>query len=427
MLKSCLNFLTSLRLTVVLLGLALILVFAGTLAEVHMGLYDAQAGIFRSFFVRWTPPGTHLRIPIFPGGWFIGLALLFNLLAAHIKRFQFSKKKIGILLIHAGLILLLAGQFFTEQFQIESVMRLPVGSSSNYSEDSRQHELAIIDVTDPARDRVISIPEPLLAKGGEIQLPGLPFALRVKTYFQNSAPAGPMSGGGDKLKASQGIGRQLLFAALPEAKRMDDENRPTALVEVVAGGHSLGDWTVSSWLAKPPLVQELQSEFGALMQQPLTEPQKFQAAGRTYEIALRPMRYYKPYTITLLDFTHDIYAGTDIPSNFSSKIHLRDLARGEDRDVLIRMNTPLRYAGETFYQASFEAGDRVSVLEVVRNPAAFTPYVACSLVAAGLVVQFLMHLVGFARKRAQNLQPSPRRGAPAQTLRPALAGKRSGP
>ena len=128
MLKSCLNFLTSLRLTVVLLGLALILVFAGTLAQVHMGLYDAQAGILPQLFCAiGRRPEPICSIPIFPGGWLIGLALLFNLLAAHIKRFQFSKKKIGILLIHAGLILLLAGQFFTEQFQIESVMRLPVG------------------------------------------------------------------------------------------------------------------------------------------------------------------------------------------------------------------------------------------------------------------------------------------------------------
>ena len=71
--------------------------------------------------------------------------------------------------------------------------------------------------------------------------------------------------------------------------------------------------------------------------------------------------------------------GTDIPSNFSSKIHLRDPARGEDRDVLIRMNSPLRYGGETYYQASFEPGDQVSILQVVRNPAAVTPYVACLL------------------------------------------------
>jgi len=426
MLKNCLNFLTSLRLTVVLLGLALLLVFFGTLAEVHMGLYDAQAQIFRSFFVHWTPAGSHLRIPVFPGGWLIGLALLVNLLAAHIKRFQLSKKKTGILLIHAGLIFLLAGQFMTEMFQVESQMRLPVGATLNYSEDSRNHELAVIDVTDPGRDRVVSIPEPLLARGGEIHPPGLPFTLRVKNYFQNSTPAGPMSGDGEKLKASRGIGQQLLFAALPESKRMDDENRPSALVEVVAGNQSLGDWTVSYWLARPPLAEELQAEFGGLLKVPLTEPQKFQVAGHTYEIALRPVRYYKPYSITLLEFKHDIYPGTDIPSNFASKIHLRDLARGEDRDVLIRMNAPLRYGGETFYQASFEEGDRVSILQVVRNPAAITPYVACSLVAAGLIVQFLMHLSGFARKRAQQINAVPARGTPpAKALQPALAGKRS--
>jgi len=425
MLKTCVNFLTSLRLTVVLLGLAIIVVFVGTLAEVRMGLYDAQAEIFRSFFVHWTPAGSHLRIPVFPGGWLIGLALLVNLLAAHIRRFQLSKRKIGILLIHSGLIFLLAGQFLTESFQVESQMRLPVDGTMNYSEDSRNHELAVMDVTDPDHDSVVSIPEQLLARGGEIHPAGLPFALRVKTYFTNSTPAGPMSGGGEKLKASQGLGRQLLFSALPEARRMDDEDRPTALIEVVAANQSLGDWTVSYWLAKPQLAAELQAQFGGMMKASLTEPEKFQVAGHTYQMALRPVRYYKPYAIALLEFKHDTYPGTDIPSNFSSKIHLRDLAQGEDRDVLIRMNAPLRYRGETYYQASFEEGDRVSILQVVRNPAAITPYVACTLVAAGLITQFLMHLFGFARKQAQQVQPVPASRTPGKVPKPALAAKRS--
>ena len=38
-------------------------------------------------------------------------------------------------------------------------------------------------------------------------------------------------------------------------------------------------------------------------------------------------------------------------------------------------------------------------LQVVRNPSWLTPYVACVMVAAGLVIQFLSHLVGFAKKR----------------------------
>jgi cytochrome c biogenesis protein ResB len=137
-------------------------------------------------------------------------------------------------------------------------------------------------------------------------------------------------------------------------------------------------------------------------------------------------RYYKPYTVSLLAFNHDLYPGTEIPKNFSSRIHLSDPARHEDRDVLIRMNVPLRYGGETFYQASFLPGDSASILEVVRNPASITPYVACTLVALGLIVQFLTHLLAFAKKRAMQAKSVPVRGAPPEkVLQPALAGKRS--
>jgi cytochrome c biogenesis protein ResB len=158
----------------------------------------------------------------------------------------------------------------------------------------------------------------------------------------------------------------------------------------------------------------------------LSDPQKFACNGRTYQITLRPVRYYKPYAVTLLAFNHDIYPGTDIPKNFSSKIHLHDPSTGEDRDVLIYMNNPLRYRGETYFQASFEPGDKGTILQVVRNPASLTPYVACSLVALGLLVQFLTHLVKFARKRAVAAHPVVARGSSvAVPLQPVLASKRS--
>jgi len=431
MLKSCLNFLTSLRLTVVLLGLALILVFVGTLAEVQLGLYQAQSQIFRSFFVYWSPGGSHLRIPVFPGGWFLGLALLVNLLAAHVKRFQFSKKKIGILLTHAGLIVLLLGQFMTESYQVDSQMLLDLGKPKNFIEDSRRHELAVLDVTDPANNKVVTIPEALLVRGGEIQPPGFPFSLRVKSYLKNSEPTFPMDPR-QKIQASKGVGLHVLLTPLPEVKTMDDEEKPAALIEVLANGNSLGDWTESLWFtSRRPImilqdwIASMEKKVGVKMGVSPDDPQQFTVAGHTYEMALRMVRYYKPYTITLLEFNHGIYAGTDIPSNFSSKIHLSDPARGEDRDVLIRMNAPFRYGGETFYQASFLPGDQSSILEVVKNPAAITPYVACGMVGAGLVTQFLMHLFGFFRKRAQSTGIPPRGNKPAKNLEPALAGKRS--
>ena len=73
---------------------------------------------------------------------------------------------------------------------------------------------------------------------------------------------------------------------------------------------------------------------------------------------LRPVRYYEPYSVSLLEFKHDLYAGTDIPKNFSSKVHLDDPSTGTAQDNLIYMNNPLRYRGETLFQAGWIPGDR---------------------------------------------------------------------
>ena len=114
---------------------------------------------------------------------------------------------------------------------------------------------------------------------------------------------------------------------------------------------------------------------------------------------MRPARYYKPYSITMQKFTHERYAGTEIPKNFASRVTLIDLERSTNRDVLIYMNHPLRYRCETFYQAGFQKDDSATILQVVHNPSFMAPYVACVIVAAGLLVQFGFHLMGFSRQR----------------------------
>jgi len=414
MIDCFINFFSSLRLTVVCLALALIVVFVGTMAQVHLGLYAVQQQYFHSFFIYWVPAGTNWKIPVLPGGWLVGWLLLVNLFAAHIKRFQFSRKKIGILLVHAGLIFLLIGQFCTEIVSVESTMRLEIGETKNYAEDNRKNELVVIDTTNPDRDDVFAIPQSTLEKGGDIHVARLPFTISVKKFLANSLPAGPMSGDGEKIKAGNGIGQRLFFTAAPAVTRMDDENKPAALVGITSDKGPIGTWTVSTWMTRHPWSSVLQEQVGGLLNTDVELPQGFSCNGHTYQLALRAVRYYQPYSITLLEFKHDVYAGTDIPKNFSSKIHLKDPSRGEDRDVLIYMNSPLRYRGEAYYQASFEPGDRVSILQVVRNPASSTPYLACGLIGIGLVIQFLTHLFGFSRKQAKA------KIVPAARLEPAL-------
>ncbi|HEY1628822.1 MAG TPA: cytochrome c biogenesis protein ResB, partial [Tepidisphaeraceae bacterium] len=104
-------------------------------------------------------------------------------------------------------------------------------------------------------------------------------------------------------------------------------------------------------------------------------------------------------TVQLLNFTHDRYLGTDVPKNFASDIRLIDPAHNVDRQVKVWMNHPLRYNGETFYQASFKPGDRTSILQVVRNPGWLIPYISCTMVGLGLLVHFGMHLMDFLRRR----------------------------
>jgi hypothetical protein len=164
MLDRIARFFCSLRLTVVLLGAGLELVFVGTLAQVHEGLYAAQIRYFKSWYI-WKPTiGDHMWPILLPGGYLLGAMLLANLIAAHIKRFQLTRKKIGINMIHAGIILLLLGQLGTDMLSQESSMYLTEGNSANYSEDFRANELAFVDPTDPASDRVISVPESLIAE-----------------------------------------------------------------------------------------------------------------------------------------------------------------------------------------------------------------------------------------------------------------------
>src|SRR5436309_12097322 len=106
MVERILKFFNSLKLTVVLLSVGLVLVFIGTLAQVDEGLYQAQARYFKSWLIL-----RPLNLPIlFPGGYLLGTVLMVNLLAAHTARFQLTRKKAGLFMIHGGVILLLLGQ-----------------------------------------------------------------------------------------------------------------------------------------------------------------------------------------------------------------------------------------------------------------------------------------------------------------------------
>ena len=388
------DFFVSLKLTIVLLVFSMVLVFAGTLDQVNLGIWAVQEKFFRSFVI-YLPIG-NVTVPAFPGGYTVGGLLLANLLAAHIYRFRFQWRKAGILLTHLGLIVLLVGELLSGLWQQDFHMRLNEGETKNYAESFRQHELVVVDTTDAAFDDVVAIPEEVLASKTPVQHAKLPFRLVTKSYFPNSslhmrAAPPPVAGGDPGAQANLGLGDHVTAAPQPITHKSDERNIPSAIVELAGTEGSLGTYLISAHVPAP---------------------QTFTHAGRTYSIALRLKRAYQPAAFTLIKFSHDRYAGTEIPKNFSSRLRIVTPGGHDDREVLIYMNNPLRYSGYTYYQAGFENNDRTTVLQVVRNPSWLVPYIACGMMTLGLTWQFGLHLIGFVGRRrvgAKNIATSPPR------------------
>ena len=424
-----LAFLASLRLTVVLFLLALFLVFVGTLGQMELSTYAAVGKYFRCV-LAWIPFQLFVRlggvffgvdkklvIPgsfPFPGGYLIGGALLFNLLAAHLVRFKLSWKRSGILLIHAGLILMLLGELYTGLFAVEGNMVIVKDSSSNYLEHRDRCELAVTVALDKDKDSQLVIPGSKLREGATVSDDKLPFDIEVNRFMPNSL-LGVVRGSDcvpelgrrrllghvqlhdevpEDLKDLAKSGAAGAFFAISRAQGIgvDSESRhdvPSAYLTFKdkKDGRPLGSFLVSVWFA---------AEVDLL-------PQQFKLDGKSYEVALRFQRTEKPYQITLHKVTAEFYPGTDIPKDYSSEITFQDDSHNDKFNYKIYMNQPLRYRGEAFYQSGVSGTNgqvNVTILQVVRNEGWLVPYISCVLVSLGMLIHFGLSLSTFLSRRA---------------------------
>lgn len=387
--RRLLAILASLRLTVILFVLAMVLIFVGTIAQTRLGVWQAVDTYFRAWVALIDPglfaPGmeTGVRIP-FPGGLTIAGIMIVNLLAAHVVRFKATRKRAGVLVLHAGLIVLLAGEFVTGFFADEGLMSIDEGASSSFIEDVREVELAVIDPSNPSHDRVVSVPGWMLAQAASseepISDPRLPFSVRVESWMPNAT----LFHAHEPTMATAGIGLEARAQRKPRVTGVEggQSDTPAAYITLIQDEETLGTWMVSAALTDAQAVGIHE--------------------GQRYGLALRYRRTYLPFTLHLDDFRHDIFTGTNIAKNFSSDVRLIDPDRGTDREVRIWMNNPLRYAGMTFYQASYKPDGSGTVLQVVRNPGWLLPYAACVLVSVGMTWHFAQSLTGFLRRRVRH-------------------------
>jgi len=391
MIKKLLKPIASLKLTVLIFALSMFLILAGTLAQVHTGIWTVVHQYFQSIVVRiplqiFIPKAVQ-EVPgaiWFPGGLTLGVAMLINLIAAHTVRFKFRKKRIGIILTHLGVILLLVGEFVTGMLAHEGNMTIREGETVNFVEDIRTSELAVIDQSDPNDDRVVVVPQRFMKTGQAVSNGLIPFQIQIDEWMPNSRLLGPNQPQGDrKGKADTGAASTLAAMPIEQANGVDGGqivDVPSAYVTLKKGQETFGTYLLSVYLK---------------------QPQSVMVDGRPYWIELRFKRTYKPYSLHLVDFKHDLFTGTQMARNYSSEVRLVDKAKNVDRDVLIYMNHPLRFSGETFYQSSFLQGDAGTVLQVVENPGWLIPYISTSIITLGMLIHFGTKLIPTLRRRSK--------------------------
>lgn len=318
---------------------------------------------------------------------FVAMVLLFGAILAF-------KKRGGLLLIHAGLGLLMLGEWFVSWYAVEERLMIQEGSATNFAVDIRETELAVVDTGfSDTEDDVVVVPGSKVVRSAErgdvIQSPKLPFDIRVVQYLRNSDLADPQPDGQNLATAGNG----LRVLAVPQraatgASVSRGVDMASAYVELLdkEDGSSLGTYLVSQYLSSQDISERVSVN------------------GKVYDVALRFKRTYKPYTMHLLELRKDDYVGTTTPRDYSSFVRLIDTKRDIDRgEIRIWMNNPLRYAGETFYQSGYFRDPRTGLgqttLQVVTNTGWMIPYVACMLVATGMFAHFWNTLLRFLQRQ----------------------------
>lgn len=378
--KRIFDFLSSYGLSVILLLLLLVLVFFGTLEQTRLGLYQAQQRYFESFLVihplfGWFP------LPL-PGGYLL-LALVFiNMACGAILRAPKRLKRPGLLIAHGGVLFLIAAGFVAYHYAVNGNMPLYEGETSASFQSYFEWELRITELGGADAGRQFIIPQEQLGRlhqgaGRVFYASPLPFTLRVARYYPNCRPthgSGPWSVDGIILEPLD------LF-------KTAEQNAPGAVVHV----------------------QSAENEDAAMQSGLLwameRAPWRIRVGEHDYALSLNRREWTLPFSLSLKRFNHETHPGTGIPSHFSSEIMLTE--GGAQRDVIIRMNEPLRHRGYTFYQASWGPSDAppgtplYSVLAVSRNPAGQWPMYASSIISLGLLVHFSQVLLRYLKRQTR--------------------------
>lgn len=377
LIKRIFSLCASYGLSVVLLLLLMVLVFFGTIEQTRMGLFEVQQRYFESIIV------VHWLFDVFPlplpGGYLLLTLVVVNMVCGAVVAAPKRITRPGLLIAHLGVILLILGGFVSYHYAINGNMPLYEGETSNRFQSYVDWEVRIVEYKDEDEANVYRIPQKHFGREGYqsdrlFYAESLPFRLFVPYYHRNCQPMPTQTA-----PSVDGV------SLVPLNSQQEAEQH-------VPGMHVLLE--TADGEAHSGILWALE-----------TSPWRVDIEDTPYAISLNRREWELPFSLTLNRFNHERHPGTSIPSYFSSEITLTE--GSAQREVLIRMNEPLRHRGYTFYQASWgppEASPGAplySVLAVTRNPAGQWPMFASCIISLGLLIHFSQVLMRYLKRQTR--------------------------
>ena len=361
------------RIFVITIIWLMVLVFVGTVDQKYIGLYQSQKKYFSSI-ILWL-----WYIPL-PGGLLTMLLLTANLIAFFFKRNVWNKKKLGVLIVHFGSILLLIGGGLTYLFSNEGAMQLTTkNKKTNFIQSYHDKELCIINLSE-FKDSLeyTNFNDKILKVGNILKFATLPFEMEVLNYCENSRLII------DNKKDDQFKGKMAKsynFECIKsEIEHSENKSAIKLLLKSINSQTNDADGIYISRL------------------DPGQNIQKIDYNGFEYAMILQPKRKYLPFDIELIEVTKINHPNSEIAKSYSSEVNVLD--NNNIKRKLITMNNPLRFKGYTFYQAHYEEeeGIKTSVLAVVKNYGRLFPYISSIIMCIGILIQIFIRMPRLFKK-----------------------------
>ena len=353
----------------------MVLLVLGTIAQKEIGLFAAQNKYFSSIIIwLYFSDGT-VSFPILPvpGGMLTMIVLSINLISFLLKANIWKVNKIGVIIVHIGALVLLAGSAVTAIFSEEGQVIIAEGEETNFIINLYEKEFSVVKDNKLDSLEVINFNQNILKKNNVLTYQNIPLDIKILDYYINSELINRQTNN----RIYKGEIAEKFDIMNQKPNKEYEQNKAAIKYEIISDNKNIS---------------------GIYISRIDNSMQTLAVDGIDYTLYIRRQQTLLPFHIKLQNFEHIKHPGTDTPKSFSSEIYLKE--NNTSKRHLIEMNAPLRYKGYTFYQASFsnEGGKEWTVLAAVKNYGRLFPYIASIIMCVGVLIQMIFRMPRLLRK-----------------------------